>query len=419
MADDKQKIEVVKVDAEPVLVDKPIEAAGKPNTQSSNTDLVNSSKIHIPTTLKENFNSFQDVPREDAVDALYSSPSEVMASTKQKSTTVTDEEDDFDPNLELDSGLNAFLDQLNITRKQFYSFLVFFLVLILGVVVSFYFLFSFFSTGTEEVKVINAPVVEQVEVVKTEDPVEVKTEESEPSFISKVVDRVLNPFGGSKDETEPEKADVKPDTDSEEKSTSVDSVTDIGQTPASKLSSSAISATVKIGSAEIQEDRLSFYVRTYRKVRNLYNTDLFVYLSTVPDRNAGFQLFMTQFKGAFEESKIAYEDLRQEVAELSARVDKLKADAAEVENIFFANLDNLESEAIPNSLKAFQDISQKRDLAIAELKARQAIAERYEGALPLIEKKIIAIEANKDPFVKGVKVIDFPSVELDLVVNQR
>ena len=129
-------------------------------------------------------------------------------------------------------------------------------------------------------------------------------------------------------------------------------------------------------------------MRTYRKVRNIYNTDLFSYLSQVPDRNKGFEAFLVQFKGSLEESRLAYESLREEIAQYEGRVKKLQDDAAAIETAFFDSLDGLESEVIAERLKAFQDISQKKDIANAELKARQAIAEKYTKAIPLIESKI-------------------------------
>jgi hypothetical protein len=373
----------------------------------------------IPATLKNDFVDHKDIPR----DTSYSSPVEVVQNTKRKSTDIADEADEEEvedaKKFGMDSGLESFLDQMNITKSQFFTVLSLCFGLLILIIVSFYFLFKVFGNTQEQVKVLevtNPVVVEESKITESDDG---------ESFVDKIVDWL--PFVGKKEKVdEPadkptekpvENEEVSDDEKVDEKEEVSIPASEIGKTPTVSVNSSAIQASNRIGYNSLSEGKLAYFLATYRKVRNIFNTDLLSYLSQVPDRNAAFEAYLIQFKGANEEVKLAQEQLRQEIAELELRVDKLKEDAAVVENKFFDSLDTLNSETIQSDLNAFQEISRKRDLANSELKARVAIADRYKKALPAIETKIIAIEANKAPFVKGVQVIDFKQVDLDLIIQ--
>lgn len=411
----------------------------KANSDLVNTNL-NSAEIEdgfsptvIPTTIKQDFEKFEDAPRESLKEDLYTSPTEVMQRTSKMSSEIaTDvEEDPEEKALAMDSGLDSFLEQLNITRKQFYIFVSFFVVLLLLLVFSVYFLFKYFGSSEEQVKIID--VVQQEQVVDLPN-----AEGDSVGFVERIKSWI--PFmGEGEGEAEPGSGESSAEVDggkneSEAQSSGSESGAESAGTgseeeagiPAAEIGSSiqvlaetrAVSATKNLGQASVKEDKLSYYIGIYRKVRNFYNTDLYAYLSQVTDRGKGFDAYMIQFKGANEEAKIAYEELRQEIAELKLRVDTLNESASEIENTFFTSLDELNSEAVPGALKAFQEISAKRDLAKSELSAREAVATRFATGLPRIETKITAIELNRDPFVKGVKVVEYNQVDLDLVIDQ-
>lgn len=386
----------------------------------------------IPSSIKDDFDKFEDVPREESDKHKYASPAEVVKKTSEKSSEITDSaekeeekkiktiENELDEALELDSGFKAFLDQLNITKQQFFMFSGFVLFLIFAVIMSFIFLFRFFGTSEEQVRVIGIQEPVQQVMPTTLD------EDEEEKF--GIFSRFSNLFGDKEEDTdqviedeivfdEEEVEEITQEEVSEEDI--VIPAGEVGRTPEILFDTFAIRATTSLGSAELRENRLSFYIRTYRQVRNIFNTDLYSYLARVPDRAEGFNAFLLQFKGANEQAKLAYEELRQEIEDLDARVTRLRQEASQIEDRFFDALDNLESEFIQERLRAFQEVSARRDLAISELRARQAIAAIYTRALPLIETKITAIELNRDPFVAGVRVVDFRQVDLDLIIRER
>jgi len=178
-----------------------------------------------------------------------------------------------------------------------------------------------------------------------------------------------------------------------------------------------ITVTNYYGRSTINAEKLSYYIRTYRKLKNVFNIDLFNYLNNFSNRGEGFNEFLATFKGVNEQAKLAYEDLRQEIELYSNRFEKINARVNTLEAEFFESLDTLASEDSPGLLESYQELSSQRIVLKSELAARKAVAEKYEKALPVVEKKIEAIEVNQDPFVKGVRVVEFQQVDLDLVLQ--
>lgn len=288
------------------------------------------------------------------------------------------------------------MNELNLGKKQIVFILIFLGGLIFAIIFSFRILFSFLGSNPDEIDVQNES-----------DPVQV--EEEKEGFFSRI-------FGGNDDNNN---VDVDVDVDVERDSTTVTPAKELGQNFDVDFESQSIRTILRLGEAEIVEDRLGYYVRTYRKLRNIFNTDLFSYLDVVEDREESFNAYLIQFKGANEQLKLAHNDLLTEIASFKTRLENVQNDAALVEEEFFVALDELDSERIPELLDAFQDASTKRDIVKSELKAREAILAKYSKAMSVIEDRITAIELNSDAFIKGVKVIDYEQVDLDLVIQAR
>jgi hypothetical protein len=169
---------------------------------------------------------------------------------------------------------------------------------------------------------------------------------------------------------------------------------------------------------ENNQDLLAYYVRTFRQVRNIFNTDLFALLNNANDRKATFDQYLLDFKGYNAEVLLAYEDLRQEVEKLTETLTRIENLEQEIETNYINQAEALNSSILRAELVRFQELAKRRVVIRSELKAREQILNRYEDALPLISQKILAVEANKDAFIKGVKVTEFRQIDLDLVISE-
>lgn len=326
--------------------------------------------------------------------------------------------------------IQGILAELHLTPRQVFQ-LLFFLVVIIGLIIfSFVYLGNFLDGGnsdgarqfdTSTVDVIEKPVVVTDRI---EDEVEDSTD-SEPGFL----DKLLNIFVGDNESSEDESVtDVG--NDQNEDGVIEDPITlDENGVPVF-VDEQIVSAKVEIddfakqiiinvvtlGRDQELDSELSFYSRTFRRARNMFNTDVMSLLDAKSDRNAAFDEFLGDFKAAYAESLFAFEELRQETERLAETVTRLERERDFAENLYLNAQEDLASEQLPELLADYQTVAGRYTIARSEYKARELLFARYEESLPIIERKIEALEANEEAFVKGVQVIDFPDIGLDLIV---
>ena len=304
--------------------------------------------------------------------------------------------------------IDEFLNDIGITRKQFFIFLGIVLCFIAGVVISFYYLLSLFASQPEDIDVNNQPPENIVEEQVDEGP--------------GLWEKITGWFGGGdKDVDEPEvpvvdQGSEEDEQDVEEPSGVVTSG-EVGNDKPEVLESEAIELGYIVGIGEQSTNSLSAYVRTYRELRAVFNTDLFAYLSVVEDRESAYDEYLLRFKGTYQKALNSIQDLEVEILEYRNRVARVEAELEEVENMFFGEVEALNSEAVPELLKTFQEVGRQEVVITSELKARQAILDRYNNVENVVADRITAIELNRDAFIKGVQVVDYRNIDLDLVVE--
>lgn len=301
---------------------------------------------------------------------------------------------------ETQSKMDEFLGDVGITKRQLYIFVVIILCFVMGVIVSFYYLLSLFSNDPDQID----PVVDPP---KVEEPV--VEEDREGLF-----DKIKGWFASNEDKEE----DVEEPVDEDPQGPNgVGDVGLIGNEKLEDLDSEAIELIGIIGLAEKENSNLSLYINTYRELRSIFNTDLFAYLSVVQDRNAAYEDYLLRLKGNYEKSLVAMRDLEAEIDQYKQRLAILEGDIALIEGQFFGEVEALNAPKVSDLLVVFQDLGRKEVVLTSELKARQAILDRYNGVESIVADRITAIELNKDAFIKGVQVVDYKNVDLDLIIN--
>ena len=317
--------------------------------------------------------------------------------------------------------LDEFLDDIGITRQQFYIFVVIVVVFLTGVFVSFYYLVSWFAGGPRDILVdepVAPPIV--IEEVQKEsffsrvgswwsdvwDGFRVNTDDSSNDDGSVIVDQ-------------PDEQVITPDRPNRPLQTDGLNLTNqVGNQVAARFSSQAVELGFLIGTSNKQTNKLSEYIRNYRELRAVFNVDLLAYLSVLDDREKGFDDYINRLKGVYQKSLLTREDLLLEIDEYKGRLQQVESQLKSVEAMFFGELEALNSESISELLVSFQEIGRRQVVITSELKARQAILDRYNGARNIVADRIRAIELNRDAFVKGVQVVDYRNIDLDLIIRQ-
>ncbi|PIQ79678.1 hypothetical protein COV81_01230 [Candidatus Peregrinibacteria bacterium CG11_big_fil_rev_8_21_14_0_20_41_10] len=312
--------------------------------------------------------------------------------------------------------VKGILAELHIGRSHFFGIIAFIVSLILIIVASFVFLLGYLNDSVDPLAQQNkAP-----EIVVT-----VPAVDDGPGFLSRIWNKVT---GGNKDEviTEEPVATENPvvtETPVESDISTVKVVTDIGKEealptskPVENLSTDLFIVINQLGAVDQLPNRLSYYVRTYRRMQNIFNTDIFLLLDSSSVRNAAFDQYLDDLKASYAEATRAYEDIRQETAILNETLVRLEETRNASEERYLDAADQLASERLPELLETYQRLAEQYIVVRSEVRAREQIIVRYERGLPIVTDKILAVESNRDAFVKGVKVIDFPTIDLDLVI---
>lgn len=305
--------------------------------------------------------------------------------------------------------LDEFLGDIGITRRQMYIFLTIILIFIIGVIISFYYLLSLFSN--EPTDITGNPIEEPI----IEEPVV----DNGPGFF----ERISLWFAGSEDE-QPDEDTVEipieePTQEEPGDLGGVGVVGNIGSEVLDDIDGEAIELLNIIGINQRQESRLGEYIQTYRELRSVFNTDLFAYLSVVNDREAAFEEYLLSLRGNYEKSLMAISDLQSEIDEYNQRLSLLDADLDQVEAQFFGEVEALNAARVDELLVVFQELGRKEVVLTSELRARQSVLDRFNGVETIVADRITAIELNKDAFVKGVQVVDYRNVDLDLVIQNN
>lgn len=313
--------------------------------------------------------------------------------------------------------MQGILAELHITRRQVVMLGAFAVSIVVLIIISFVFLLGFLG---DDVDTVERPDPEPIVIESTTEVVE--PEADGPSLFSRI-------FGLDDDNAE----DVElPEGELGE--TSVDEISAIGAEESLPIGDATtelaevdaepvgfvIDLLATIDSFGIEpdaEDKISYYVRTFRLVRNTFNTDLFALLDNAVDRQTAYDEYLASFKGQNAQALLAFEELRQEIERLDATFSRVEQVKEQAEARYLEASQALQSEDLPELLASFETLAEKSVVVRAELKAREQIFARYEQGLPLIAEKIRAVEANQDAFVRGVKVVEFPRIDLDLVVE--
>lgn len=310
--------------------------------------------------------------------------------------------------------LDEFLGDIGITRQQMYIFLTIILVFIIGVIVSFYYLLSLFSNGPQDIT--DTP---QEPPVVVEEPAE-----DGPGFFERI-SLWFDSLGGENEPVEDPKDEpvednpVVEDPIDEDDIGGVGDVGTIGSEELDDIDGDAIELLNIIGVQQRQESRLGEYIKIYRDLRNVFNTDLFAYLSVVNDREASFESYLLSLRGNYEKALIAINDLQVEINEYNQRLNSLDDDLDQIEGQFFGEVEALNASRVDELLVVFQELGRKEVVLTSELRARQAVLDRFNGVETIVADRITAIELNKDAFVKGVQVVDYRNIDLDLIIENN
>lgn len=160
------------------------------------------------------------------------------------------------------------------------------------------------------------------------------------------------------------------------------------------------------------------YVANLREVQSLYQTDVYAMLNQVTNRQQKLEDYYNQLVTVNTTSRKIIQELQAEIDDLKVSYNSLTPDKAAFEADFYGSLEKFAGEKADFLLKSFIDVSQKQIALKARYAALDKLLGYYNRATQYLEVRIRAIESNKEALVQGIRVVDIPGANIDLIIRE-
>lgn len=171
--------------------------------------------------------------------------------------------------------------------------------------------------------------------------------------------------------------------------------------------------TVNIDSA-IQSD-----AQLLGKINNALSVDIFQFLNQSLDRADALDNFLNLLIILKNKGAERSQELGSVMSFLSGNFKSQETVVNLSEDTFFTNLKMFQGENAEEELKTFINLQQGQSEIRAKMGAYQALKGYYDFFLPKLDNLIRAIQANRDPLIAGVKVVEIQNMTLPLIIKEK
>ena len=188
------------------------------------------------------------------------------------------------------------------------------------------------------------------------------------------------------------------------------------QQDASKTLQKSLLTTVYLGeraidiSSSIQSD-----AKLLSQIKNTLDTKLSSYLNQSASRADSLDGYVRLLKELEELARSRSLELQSQINFLNANF-QAQEDSIEIsEEAFFNNLDAFDGQNADQQLNEFIVLGQQQTEVRAKIGAYEGIKRYYDFFLPNLDRRIRAIEANRDALIAGVTVTEIEGMTLELI----
>jgi hypothetical protein len=183
-----------------------------------------------------------------------------------------------------------------------------------------------------------------------------------------------------------------------------------------------ISAATFYGELKDQADFVNVYVEyvdTLEHMQSLYKTDVYKLLDQTTKRDVALLKHIDELKVMKEKGLRIQEQIGINLDDLKISYESLNGEKNKGETDFFAALSDLQGQKSDTLLKQFIEVSQKQVALKARVAALSKLQAYYVTALARLDKRLEAIDKNRDPLIQGIRVVDVPGSDLDLIIREQ
>lgn len=168
--------------------------------------------------------------------------------------------------------------------------------------------------------------------------------------------------------------------------------------------------------ADLNRQQFVEYVALFRQLENIYAVNLYDLVNLAVDRRATLDQHLLEMKGLIDQAKTVLVAIDQRLTSIDAEYELVTTQRDLYEHEFFNSLNALSGENANEFLDLFVANSQKSIALKAEFNAIANIQQMFLNGLALLEPRYADIQANKEALIKGVKVFDVPSSDIDAII---
>lgn len=156
-----------------------------------------------------------------------------------------------------------------------------------------------------------------------------------------------------------------------------------------------------------------------KSLNNALSVDVFQYLNQAQNRSDALDEYLHLLEALQSQSQ-------KRIAEIQGTLRFLQSDFANQETglerseaDFFNNLQNFNAPNAEQQLNEFIGLQAAQSETRAKIGAYVSIRDYYNFFLPRLNNLVVAIQANRDALIAGVKVVEIQNMTLPLIIRQR
>ena len=181
-----------------------------------------------------------------------------------------------------------------------------------------------------------------------------------------------------------------------------------------------ISAATFYGELKDQADFVNVYVEYVNNLdhmQSLYKTDVYKLLDQSTKRDEVLLKHLDELVAMKDKGLRIQEQIGINLDDLKVSYESLNGEKNKGETDFFAALSDLQGQKSDTLLKQFIEVSQKQVALKARIAALTKLQAYYATALARLDKRLEAIDKNRDALIQGIRVVDVPGSDLDLIIK--
>lgn len=159
------------------------------------------------------------------------------------------------------------------------------------------------------------------------------------------------------------------------------------------------------------------YMSNLAELQNLYKINVYQMLDQTTKRDTTLLDYLDKLQKAKVKSNQVLSKIGINMADLQKSFDSLSPSKTQTETDFFAAMSALQPEKSDTLLKEFVDIVQKQAALKARLGALIKLTSYYQIVLASLDKRIQAVDKNKEALIQGIRVIDVPGGGVDIIIK--